>query len=175
MIWPPRVQEIVNLLAVGPDAAHSAEDEKRRAITRKIAEQCRLELGPNWGTKRADPGRPPSADVVSTQSPFIGWDWSVPGGVAQFPESIDLAGQTFVAVEPINHLAPAPVPAPEPIPVPPPTSPLPPAPLPPPPASQPVPAPLPVPIPQPSQRRWWHSVVETATQTFAQWFLSRRR
>lgn len=105
MTWPIRVQEIVDALATGPDAAYTAEDEKRRAITRKIAEQCRFEFGTNWGTKRAAAGRPPSTDVICTFNPFVGWDWSVPSGIAQFPESIDLMGQVFVPVEAINHLS----------------------------------------------------------------------
>lgn len=100
--WPPRVQEIVDQLAAG--VSHSAPDDERREVTRKIAEQVRFELGPNWGWKRADPGRPLSTDVFAMRSPFIGWDWSVPSGIAQFPEAIDLAGQVFVEVEPRNHL-----------------------------------------------------------------------
>ena len=118
MTWPDRVQVIVNTLAAG--IAHTDPDEVRRAVTQKIAEQCRFEFGPNWGTKRADPGRPLSTDVVCTQSPFVGWDWSVPGGIAQFPESIDLTGQVFVVVSPVDHLGVVPpVPAPTPTPVPP--------------------------------------------------------
>src|SRR3990167_7431581 len=113
MTWPDRVQVIVNTLAAG--VAHTDPDDVRRAVTQKIAEQCRFEFGPNWGTKRADPGRPLSTDVVCTQSPFVGWDWSVPGGIAQFPESIDLTGQVFVVVSPGDHLGVVPpVPAPSP-------------------------------------------------------------
>jgi hypothetical protein len=106
MKWPTRVQEIVQILAFG--VSHSADDETRRATTRKIAEQCRFELGPNWGHKRADAGRPPSADVFCTREPFVGWDWSVPEGIANFPDSIDLAGQDFIEVEPVNHLGATP-------------------------------------------------------------------
>ena len=113
MTWPDRVQQIVNTLAAG--VAHDAPDELRRATTMKIAQQCRYELGPNWGTKRADPGRPLSADVICTQSPFVGWDWSVPTGIAQFPDSLDLTGQVFVLVEAVDHLGVGqpPVPPPE--------------------------------------------------------------
>jgi hypothetical protein len=116
MKWPERVQTIVNKLAEG--ISHDAADEVRRATTRRIAEQCRFEFGPEWGHKRADPGRPPSADVFAhkTAEFFVGWDWSVPSGIAEFPESIDLSGQTFIDVEPINHLGGEP--APEPVPVP---------------------------------------------------------
>ena len=101
--WPARVQEIVEALAAG--VPHSAPDEERRAVTQRIAEQVRYELGPNWGWKRADPGRPLSTDVIATQFPFVGYDWSVPSGIARFPAQIDLTGQVFVPVEPRNHLA----------------------------------------------------------------------
>ena len=110
MQWPPRVQEIVDALAQG--VAHSAPDDVRRATTEKIAQQCRFELGPNWGWKRADPGRPLSTDVFCTREPFVGWDWSIPSGIATFPESIDLTGQVFVEVEPVNHLGIVPAPGP---------------------------------------------------------------
>lgn len=116
--WPDRVQEIVDIMGYGR-IWYNAPDEERRAQTRRIAEQCRFELGPNWGHKRADPGRPPSADVFCTQDPFIGWDWSIPDGVAKFPESINLAGQVFIEVEPINHIGAVPVPEPTPTPPPP--------------------------------------------------------
>ena len=111
--WPSRVQEIVEEMA-GYRDWYAAPDEDRRARTQAIAEQCCFELGDNWGHKRADPGRPPSADVFCTASPFEGWDWSVPGGIAQFPDSIDLTGQTFIKVDPINHLGVAEPPESEP-------------------------------------------------------------
>lgn len=109
--WPARVQEIVDALAAG--VPHSAPDEVRREVTKRIAEQVRHELGPNWGWKRADPGRPLSTDVFATQFPFVGYDWSVPSGVAQFPTAIDLTGQVFVPVEPVNHLGLATRPPPD--------------------------------------------------------------
>lgn len=104
MKWPERVQAIVVSLTHG--ISHGADDEVRRGATLKIAQQCRFELGPRWGHKRADPGRPPSADVFAykDEAIFVGWDWSVPSGVANFPESIDLSGQVFIEVEPVNHL-----------------------------------------------------------------------
>ena len=115
--WPDRVQQIVDIMGYGR-IWYNAPDEERRAQTRRIAEQCRFELGPNWGHKRADPGRPPSADVFCTQDPFVGWDWSIPEGVAKFPESINLAGQVFIEVEPINHIGTVPQPEPNPTPQP---------------------------------------------------------
>lgn len=112
MTWPLRVQEIVNVLAAG--VGHIAPDDLRRATTMRIAEQCRFELGSNWGTKRYTWTHPLSTDVICTQSPLVGWDWSVPAGIAQFPESIDLRGQIFVPVDPVDHLGapPGPVPLP---------------------------------------------------------------
>jgi hypothetical protein len=106
MKYPSRVQEIINELAARNPALVRGDDEARRQLTRLIAEQCRFELGPNWGTKRASETRPLSADVVCTQDPFVGWDTQIAGGtIAQFPESIDLTGQVFVPVDPVQHLA----------------------------------------------------------------------
>jgi len=105
MRYPDRVQGIINELAAkNPDLVRG-DDEARRQLTRFIAEQCRFELGPNWGTKRASETRPLSADVVCMQNPFVGWDTQIAGGtIAQFPESIELAGQVFVPVDPVQHL-----------------------------------------------------------------------
>src|SRR5262245_16436058 len=106
MRYPSRVQEIVNQLASKNPELVRGDDEARRQLTRLIAEQCRFELGPNWGTKRASATRPLSADVVCTQDPFIGWDTQIAGGtIAQFPESIDLTGQVFVPVDPVQHVS----------------------------------------------------------------------
>lgn len=105
MKWPDRVQAIVEALAAAHRDLQFGDDVARRRLTMLFAEQCCFELGSNWGTKRADPGRPLSADVICTRDPFVGWDTQIAGGViAQFPESIDLAGQVFVPVEPANHL-----------------------------------------------------------------------
>jgi hypothetical protein len=42
----------------------------------------------------------------------VGWDTQIAGGtIAQFPGSIDLTGQVFIAVEPVQHLAAANVPS----------------------------------------------------------------
>jgi hypothetical protein len=122
MTYPTRVQEIVDALASRhPDLVHG-DDEQRRQLTGLIAEQVRFELGPNWGRKRADPGRPISVDVICTQVPFVGWDIQIAGGViAHFPDAIDLTGQVFVPVEPVDHLGvgqPQPNPEPQPVPVP---------------------------------------------------------
>jgi hypothetical protein len=106
MRYPNRVQDIINELAAKNPELVRGDDEARRQLTRLIAEQCRFELGPNWGTKRASEARPLSADVVCTENPFVGWDTQIAGGtIAQFPESIDLTGQVFVRVDPVQHLA----------------------------------------------------------------------
>jgi hypothetical protein len=105
MKYPARVQQIIDELArKNPDLV-AGDDEARRRLTMLFAQQARFELGPNWGTKRASPTRPLSADAICTQDPFVGWDTQIAGGViAQFPESIDLAGQVFVPVDPVDHL-----------------------------------------------------------------------
>ena len=119
--WSPRVQEIVNTFAAKyPEwSQHSSPDEDRRKLTKMIAEQCRYEFGSPWGTKRYG-GGPPSTDMIVFKDGtiFWGWDWSIPSGIAQYPEGEDLSldpQQKFIPVEPVNHLSSDPVPAPPPV------------------------------------------------------------
>lgn len=85
------------------------DDDACRDWTRRLAEQFAYEFGTNWGTKQADPGRPPSTDCICTASPFTGFDvlinqatsWQT---VATNPPPLDLTGQVFIAVVPVDHL-----------------------------------------------------------------------
>lgn len=112
MQWPNRVQDILDALAAKfPELTNRSNDESRREFTMRFAQQCRFELGPSWGTKRAAQDRPLSADVICQQTingAFVGWDWSVPTGIARFPESMDLIGQIFVPVVPFDFLGEVP-------------------------------------------------------------------
>jgi hypothetical protein len=107
MKYPDRVQEIINTLAdMHPELVHG-DDEARRSLTMLFAQQCCFELGSEWGTKKSSTSSPLSADVVAFTDGFIfvGWDTQIAGGIiAQFPDSINLTGQVFVAVDPVNHL-----------------------------------------------------------------------
>lgn len=106
MSWPTRVQEIVNdLVARNPDLAHGSDDD-RRALTMKMAQQCRYELGSIWGTKSSSASSPQSKDVICTRVPFVGWD-TLNGATReanQYPSEIDLTGQYFIEVTPVDHL-----------------------------------------------------------------------
>lgn len=120
MQWPLRVQAIVQTLGDLLPELLQGTDDQRRDLNRMMAEQCGFELGPNWGTKRADHTRPMSKDVICTHEPFVGWDVQVVDAdgvraIAQMPESLDLSGQVFVPVDPINHLS-VPTPADPPLP-----------------------------------------------------------
>lgn len=109
MKLPERVRVIVfALYERHKDLAHG-DDDARRQLARKIAEQVRFELGPNWGHKSADPGRPPSKDAIAFKDGtiFVGWDLFNGATRVPFadPESIDLTGQHFIDVSPgVNHL-----------------------------------------------------------------------
>lgn len=89
-----------------------------RQWTRSLAEQFRSSFpAAGWGTKRADPGRPPSTDCICTQVPFTGFDVIISQGqwdqsIAKYPEPLDLTGQVFIPVPPVNHLGSLPVPEP---------------------------------------------------------------
>ena len=95
--WPPRVQEIVDALAGLHPTWVSDDTGPRLALNTMIAQQTCFELGPQWGMKRADPGRPISSDILAyTGPPFVGYDWETAhnGTVGRFPPPIDLSGQT---------------------------------------------------------------------------------
>ena len=95
-------------------------DEASREWNMRLAEQFAFAFPhEGWGTKRADPGRPLSTDVMCTRSPFVGYDvilnQRLPNQALDLhPRSLDLAGQVFIAVTPRDHLGagPAPVPVP---------------------------------------------------------------
>lgn len=121
----PRAQAIVLALYERNKPLAEGDDEARRSLTLKMAEQCAFELGDEWGAKRTAAGHPLSKDVVAFNGlgGFVGWDWQhgetrrplVP------PIFHRLEGQIFVPVTPRNHLGveePAPMPEPEPRPVP---------------------------------------------------------
>ena len=127
MRLPDRVQDITVELYNRHLALAHGDDDQRRQLARMIAEQARYELGPSWGHKRADPGRPPSKDAIAQQQPdgkLFAWDLF--NGATREPnadpESIDITGQTFIVVPPVNHLGleapvdpePGPTPEPEP-------------------------------------------------------------
>lgn len=108
-------------------------DEDARHWTRRLCEQMHFSF-PNvgFGHKAGGGGRPPSTDVLALRKGniFVGWD-VIPNQGRQNQsfdaggESVDLAGQEFIPVEPINHLQttgggnpdPDPDPDPKPLPV----------------------------------------------------------
>ena len=111
MKYSPRVQEIINtLVAQHPELAKSQNDDDRRALNLLIAEQVAFEGGPQWGTKRADPGRPLAKDSIARQDGTTLWGFDLINGATrepnQFPEAEDITGQVFVPVTPTQHLEP---------------------------------------------------------------------
>lgn len=128
--WPPRVQAILDELArqhptwVADDRG-APEDTPRYRLNKMVVETVVCDLGPQYGLKRAESGRPISSEVVAFNNGavFLGWEWENAhnGRWEQFPGAIDLAGQSFVPVACVNHLAAS-------TPPPPPTGPAPPPP-----------------------------------------------
>jgi hypothetical protein len=125
--WPPRVQVILDELArqhpswVADDTG-GPENTPRYRLNKMVAEQVVCDLGPQYGLKRAGPGRPISSEVIAFNngSVFIGWEWenTHDGRWEQFPQATDLLGQIFVPVACVHHLAdapPPPVPTPGPV------------------------------------------------------------
>jgi hypothetical protein len=107
-ILTPRQHEIVvRLHAAHRDLAGGTDDE-RRQLTRLIVEQVRFEFGPDWGTKSAGVGRPPSKDSLAHRvgATLMGCDWQNGGTREPFTPvgCADITGQLFIEVSPINHL-----------------------------------------------------------------------
>jgi hypothetical protein len=108
---PDRVKEIITILADRFPDLRKGDDDQRRALTLKFAQQIRFELGESWGTKRAGEGRPPSKDAIARM-----FEAKLYGAVVinestrepQFPGMEELPGQVFMVVEPLNHLGPSP-------------------------------------------------------------------
>lgn len=108
MEFPARAQaSVIALHAKHPDLA-AGDDDQRRALTKIMAEQIRFDLGAEWGTKRADPNRPPSKDAIAYQSPsgLVSWDWQNGGTRApQVPPLFhEIPDQVFIPVSGVNHL-----------------------------------------------------------------------
>jgi hypothetical protein len=86
------------------------DGESARTWTRELAEQFKFSFPKEgWGTKQADPGRPPSTDCICTQKPFTGYDVIISQGspsqaLAHNPEPINLTGQIYIPVEATDHL-----------------------------------------------------------------------
>lgn len=105
---PPRIREIVQELYARNVHLAEGTDDERRQLQTLICEQARYELGPQYGAKKADSGRPRSKDAIafldgdvlyaadcfngSTRKP------SVPGEFTEIP------GQVFDPVQAIDHL-----------------------------------------------------------------------
>jgi hypothetical protein len=107
------------LPAYDPATPPEQLEQRCREWTGRLAQQVRFVYGPLWGHKRADPGRPLSADTIAYQNgpTFLGWDLIISVGTPEQrlnvqAESIDLTGQVFVAVEPIDYLGTTPPPEP---------------------------------------------------------------
>ncbi len=102
------------------------ENAVRQWMFMFVEQVCFTLPGRGWGTKRADPGRPISADTITQRTVILGgesllsWDLVVSAGDPEQrlnldAESIVTTGQTFVEVIGVDHLgAPTPPPPPPP-------------------------------------------------------------
>jgi hypothetical protein len=103
---------------VRPGAASEQFENKARVWTRQLAEQLKFSVpAEDWGTKNAGGGRPQSKDSISRiiSKRLINFDVMTGVGTGSprlvgDPQGADITGQTFMSVEPVNHLgAPPPV------------------------------------------------------------------
>jgi len=89
-------------------------DEDSANWTHRLCEQLAFSYPATpWGHKKASDTRPHSADVIALSNPFVGWDIITNAGTPAArlnlnDSEIDLSGQVFEPVNPVNHLADAP-------------------------------------------------------------------
>lgn len=109
---PPAGQQALRQLAAQfASEIQSPDDNVRRVWAMRAAEQLAFTVSPEFGTKRADPGRPLSKDSVARVIAGHLCNWDLVSGSSrelQFGAAADITGQTFVAVTPRNHLGAAP-------------------------------------------------------------------
>lgn len=97
-----------------PAGSESAAQEWTHRLCEQLAHSW---PGDGWGHKSAGAGRPHSKDVVAIKSPFVGWDIIIGAGTANpvldlNGEAINLSGQLFEPVTPMDHLGTSPEPPP---------------------------------------------------------------
>jgi hypothetical protein len=107
---PLNGQVAMRALAARPEinALIRGDDDQRRHATRIMAEQLCFLLGPEWGTKRADPGRPQSKDSISRLRDGHLCNWDYVNGTTRelmFGDGEDITGQVFMAVQPVDHVS----------------------------------------------------------------------
>lgn len=118
-MWTPEHTAVLRRFAAFAGLPHS--DEDARAWTRQLAEQFAASFPrEGWGTKQASLTRPRSTDVICTRSPFVGYDVIGNQGLPDqalilTPHPLDLTGQVFLPVNPVDHIGgqtPVPLPGP---------------------------------------------------------------
>lgn len=111
---PDAAKAIIRTMGDKYPELRKGTDDDRRAFTLRTAEQIRFTCGPAYGTKRADPGRPPSKDAIAfkpDETTLVSWD-IVNGStrdVVVDSAAEDITGQTFMEVSAVDHLSGDPV------------------------------------------------------------------
>lgn len=107
-----RQVDIINTLYQRNLVLANGDDDQRRALTLKIAQQICFEFGSLWGVKSVAPGAPMSKDSISYYAgtgSFDNWDWQ--NGATRAPQvsagqsGEPITGQNFITVQPNNWLA----------------------------------------------------------------------
>lgn len=105
---PARVKQIVQALYERHTDLAQGSDDDRRELAIAIAEQARYELGPEYGSKRADAGRPLSKDALALLRDGVLYSADCFNGTTRMPSVPDvfteIPGQVFSVVAAVNHL-----------------------------------------------------------------------
>ena len=129
--WTPEYRALLLAFAAKFPIPFKTGAADAQAWTHQLAEQFRYTFGERFGHKQASPTRPHSADTIALRegAMLFGWDVLLDAGgestLITTPRTIDLTGQVFEVVQPVNHVGlmpppPPPPPTPPPLPTPPP-------------------------------------------------------
>lgn len=99
-------------------ALNKGTDDQRREFALKVAQQFTFSFpGEGWGSKAAGPGRPQTKDVVARNRNGALDGWELVDGASRSVkcnDHLDLAGQLFIPVSPVDYLGSTPPPPPPP-------------------------------------------------------------
>ncbi len=101
-------REILVTVGAKYQELRKGDDDQRRAFTLHLAQQLAFSVSREWGTKRADPGRPPSKDAVARVIGGRLCSWDVINGTTREmvldAQGEDITGQIYIAVDPVDVL-----------------------------------------------------------------------
>src|SRR5436189_3589963 len=109
----PQVLDLINRVYAA-NRQLALTDTGQRTLAKMVAEQVRFSTNDkNWGVKSSTPTNPQGPSQIAYNSPdghLYCWRWldgpnaGKENGVLNNPVFLDITGQNFISVDPVNHL-----------------------------------------------------------------------